>query len=118
MVRWLTDVIAKGFLKDSQLCADLFDAIDQISDIIFVCQVYANEYSRERMAPDDSKIAGDRVLKQIPPLYAIVLKFSYQTRKLVNDHGKIGTFFYAHLMNVAHRQTIRSDGGRGLWWRV
>lgn len=46
---------------------------------------------------DDSTAAGDRVLKQIPPLYATVLKFSYQTRKLVNDHGKIGKSISVHL---------------------
>ena len=57
---------------------------------MFVCQVYAKQYSKERVVMDDSTAAGDRVLKQIPPLYAIVLKFSYQTRKLVNDHGKVG----------------------------
>ena len=36
---------------------------------------------------DDHKVVGDRVLKQIPPLYATGLKFSYQTRKLVIEHG-------------------------------
>ena len=77
--------------------------MDQISDILFVCQVYAKQYSKERVVRDDSEVAGDRVLKQIPPLYAIVLKFSYQTRKLVIDHGKVGKSAYAHLLKATHR---------------
>ncbi len=52
---------------------------------------------------DDSKVAGDRVLKQIPPLYAIVLKFSYQTRRLVNDHGKVGKSIAVHFSQETHR---------------
>ena len=52
---------------------------------------------------DDSEVAGDRVLKQIPPLYAIVLRFAYQTRKLVIDHGKVGKSAFAHLPKATHR---------------
>ena len=83
-------LIVKGFLKDSQICASLFDAVDQISDSLFVCQVYARQYSKNKVLADDMQATGDQVLKQIPPLYASILKFSYQTRKLVNDHGKVG----------------------------
>ena len=64
--------------------------MDQISDTLFVCQVYARQYSKNKDLADDFQATGDRVLKQIPPLYASILKFSYQTRKLVNDHGKVG----------------------------
>lgn len=44
---------------------------------------------------EDSEAAVDRVLKQISPLHATVLKFSYQTRKLVGDHGKLGKILSA-----------------------
>ena len=44
---------------------------------------------KERLATDDSKNTRYEVLKQIPLLYAIILKFSYQTRNLV-AHGKFG----------------------------
>ena len=50
---------------------------------------------------DDLQATGDRVLKQIPPLYASILKFSYQTRKLVNDHGKVGK-----LLNFISREWL------------
>ncbi|KAM0805820.1 hypothetical protein BDR22DRAFT_187859 [Usnea florida] len=82
-------LIFTGFLKDYEICASLFDAVDQVSEILFVCQLYARQYSKNKDLADDLQATGDRVLEQIPPLYASILKFSYQTRKLVNDHGKV-----------------------------
>lgn len=45
---------------------------------------------------EDSEAAVDRVLKQISPLYVTVLKFSYQTRKILGDHGELGKILSAN----------------------
>ena len=68
----------------------MFDDVDQISDMLFVCQIYAQRYSRDRVVIEESEAAAGRILQQIPPMYATILKFSYQTRNLVSDHGKLG----------------------------
>lgn len=51
---------------------------------------------------EDSEAAVDRVLKQISPLYVTVLKLSYQTRKLLGDHGKLGKILSAKQLRVIH----------------
>ena len=35
-------MIFSGFFKDAAICAVLMDAVDQISDITFVCSVFEN----------------------------------------------------------------------------
>lgn len=67
----------------------LADAVDQISDILFVCEVYARRYLVKTTEYDGASALGNEVLIQIPPLYAVILKFSYHMRTLVN-HGKFG----------------------------
>jgi len=81
-------MIFTGFLSDAETCSFLTDAVDQISDIIFICNILEKRYlDTERLANSTPEIK-DRILAQIPPLYAAVLKFSYQSRKLFS-HGKL-----------------------------
>ena len=58
--------------------------------MLFEGQIYAERYFRTGAAEDDSEAAATRVLEKIPQLYATVMKFSYQARNLVNEHGKFG----------------------------
>ncbi|KAF2201436.1 hypothetical protein GQ43DRAFT_37744 [Delitschia confertaspora ATCC 74209] len=93
-------LIFTGFLKDSETCATLTDAVDQITEIILLCSILEKRYlEKEEHSQMISPPAAihkapialtiqDRVLSQIPPLYAAILKFSYQSRKLF-AHGKL-----------------------------
>lgn len=85
-------MIFTGFLKDAATCEFLTDAVDQITDIMFVCNVFEKRYLKTESVVDIAKAIKDRVLAQIPPLYAIVLKFSFQSRKLF-AHGKLTRSF-------------------------
>lgn len=81
-------MIFTGFLKDSASCEFFTDAVDQITDIMFICNVFEKRYLKTNGVVEIAKAIKDRVLAQIPPLYAAVLKFSYQSRKLF-AHGKL-----------------------------
>jgi hypothetical protein len=83
----------QGFLKDFDTCQFMTDAVDQISDIIFICEIYGKRQVKQLPGFSQAKLLGDKILEKIPPLFAIVLQFSYETRKLVLGHGKIGTCF-------------------------
>ena len=81
-------MIFTGFLKDAATCEFLTDAVDQITDIMFICSVFEKRYLKNNKVIDAVKAIGDRILGRIPPLYAAVLKFSYASRKLFS-HGKL-----------------------------
>jgi hypothetical protein len=85
-------MIFTGFLKDAATCEFLTDAVDQISDILFICNIFEIRYSKTNGMLDTATGIKDRVLAKIPPLYAAVLKFSYQSRKLF-AHGKLTRSF-------------------------
>ena len=81
-------MIFTGFLNDAATCEFLTDAVDQISDILFICNVFEVRYTKTNGVLDTASAIKDRILAKIPPLYAAVLKFSYQSRKLFK-HGKL-----------------------------
>lgn len=77
-----------GFLKDVETCQLLVDAVDQVSDILFVCEIYALRYSRKGVMVETAGNTAAKVLGQIPAIYATVLKFSYETRRLLAGSNK------------------------------
>jgi hypothetical protein len=80
-------IVSQGITDDAAICEFVTNAVDKISDIMFTCDIYSRRYLKQGTTlPDEIR---DKVLEQIPPLYAVVLKFSYQTRKLVG-HSKFG----------------------------
>ncbi|KAI9733140.1 MAG: hypothetical protein M1834_003687 [Cirrosporium novae-zelandiae] len=88
-------MIFKVFLCDSETCSFLTGAVDKITDVMFVCEAYARRYLKGKSKIEASTIAGNKVLMQIPSVYADILKFSYQTRKLLS-HSKIGRSFTSY----------------------
>lgn len=107
-----------GFLKDSQVCASLFDSVDHFSDITFVRQVYVKKYSKEKVAMDGSKFAEDRVLKQTPPLYGTVLNFPIGLGSLYLITENSVSQRCSLLEGDSPYLTIRSDIDRSIWRRV
>jgi hypothetical protein len=84
-------ILATGIFKDFDACRFVVDSIDQVSEVIFVCDIYARrQLQRIPIFTQQTQLLADRILKKIPPLLALVLKFAYETRKLVLDHGRIG----------------------------
>jgi hypothetical protein len=82
-------MIFTGFLKDAETCELLADAVDQVSDIMFTCAVYAQRYLGRGVMVHAAGNAAKKVLEQIPTVYATVLEFSYETRRLLSSN-KLG----------------------------
>lgn len=68
------------FLIHKEACEFLSGAVDRISYAIFICEVCAKRYLGKASASD--VVTG--VVKRIPGVYAAVLQFSYETKKLVS----------------------------------
>jgi hypothetical protein len=81
-------MIFTGFLEGATSCEFLTDAVHQITDIIFICSVFEKRYLTTENKMDTAIAMKDRILAQIPPLYAEILKFQFQSRKLFK-HGKL-----------------------------
>ncbi|RYP70657.1 hypothetical protein DL769_004903 [Monosporascus sp. CRB-8-3] len=80
-----------GFLKDFETCQLLADQIDTMSDIVFICEVYAKrQVKRVAAMTNQVEILADKILQKIPELLSLVLKFAYHARKLVLDHTRLG----------------------------
>jgi hypothetical protein len=87
-------VVASGITQDFDTCQFLVDAIDQISEILILCEVYAKRQLRQLgQLIHESELLGDKVLEKIPPLLALVLRFSHVTRRLAFDKGRFGRTF-------------------------
>ncbi|KAK4033823.1 hypothetical protein C8A01DRAFT_49666 [Parachaetomium inaequale] len=87
-------LVASGVSQDFDSCQFLVDAVDQMSDILLVCEVYAKRQLFQ--LPDlsgESCLMADKVLEKIPPLLALVLRFAYETRRLVIDKGRFKRVF-------------------------
>jgi hypothetical protein len=79
-------VVASGITQDFDACQFLVDAVDQISEILLLCEVYAKRQLRQLgQVTHESQVRGDKVLKKIPPLLALVLRFAHLTRRLALD---------------------------------
>lgn len=68
------------FLIHKEACEFLSGAVDSISYAIFICEVCAKRYLAK--ASGGELVAG--VVERIPGVYASVLQFSYETKKLVS----------------------------------
>lgn len=103
-------LLASAVSQDFDSCQFLIDAIDQISDIILVCEVYAKRqlYNLTNLT-DDSCLMADKVLEKIPPLLALVLKFAYETRRLVVDKGRFSRAFSILFGGAQELKDIFSD---------
>ncbi|KAB2570628.1 Ankyrin-1 [Lasiodiplodia theobromae] len=71
-------MLFKGFLIQKDTCEFLSSAVDRISYAMFICEVCARRYLDKDSASDLA--AG--VVQRIPGVYAVVLRFSYETNKL------------------------------------
>jgi len=92
---WATfRLVASGIAQDFETCQFLVDAVDQISEILLLCEVYAKRQLRQlRNLTHDSQLLADKTLEKIPPLLALVLRFSHVTRRLALDKGRFGRTF-------------------------
>jgi hypothetical protein len=87
-------LLASAVSQDFDSCQFLVDAIDQMSDILFVCEVYAKrQLPHITNSRDDSCLMADKVLEKIPPLLALVLRFAYETRELFVNKGRFSRAF-------------------------
>ncbi len=83
-------LIFAGFVKDFETCQFLADTIDTVSNIIFVCGIYARRQLKKLSAfTKQTKMLGDEILKRIPALLGLVLSFAYEARKLMLDQPPI-----------------------------
>ncbi|KAF4544367.1 Ankyrin domain protein [Lasiodiplodia theobromae] len=73
-------MIFSCFLIHKEACEFLSNAVDRISYAMFICEVCAKRYLAK--ASGGNLVAG--IVKRIPGVYAVVLQFSYQTKKLVS----------------------------------
>ena len=80
-------MIFTGFLIDQETCQLLIDSVNQVSDIIFFCEIYARRHLKQNSIIQAAGSIVSKVLEQIPPIYAAILRFSYETRRLVK-HNK------------------------------
>ncbi|RYP72983.1 hypothetical protein DL770_007863 [Monosporascus sp. CRB-9-2] len=84
-------ILFAGFLKDFETCQLLADQIDTMSDIVFICEVYAKrQVKRVAAMTNQVEILADKILQKIPELLSLVLLFAYHARKLVLDHTRLG----------------------------
>ncbi|RYP08536.1 hypothetical protein DL764_001867 [Monosporascus ibericus] len=84
-------ILFAGFLKDFETCQLLADQIDAMSDIVFICDVYAKrQVKRVAAITNQVEIIADKILQKIPELLSLVLMFAYHARKLVLDHTRLG----------------------------
>ncbi|RYP47735.1 hypothetical protein DL768_006271 [Monosporascus sp. mg162] len=84
-------ILFAGFLKDFETCQLLADQIDTMSDIVFICEVYAKrQVKRVAVLTNQVEILADKILQKIPELLSLVLMFAYHARKLVLDHTRLG----------------------------
>lgn len=84
-------MVFSGFLKDFKTCTFLVNAVDIMSDIIFICNIYAKRQLKKLpVSTDVVQMLADKILEKIPALLALVLKFAYETRKLVVDRPSLG----------------------------
>lgn len=79
----------QGLLADKDTCEFLSAAVDQISGAIIVCEVYAQRYLGQDALVDQFAHKSRAVLDQIPELLAVILRFSYLTRKLFSHSSKV-----------------------------
>ncbi|RYP25263.1 hypothetical protein DL765_000144 [Monosporascus sp. GIB2] len=84
-------ILFAGFLKDFETCQLLADQIDTMSDIVFICEVYAKrQVKRVAAMANQVEMLADKILQKIPELLSLVLLFAYHARKLVLDHTRLG----------------------------
>ncbi|RYP18542.1 hypothetical protein DL767_009816 [Monosporascus sp. MG133] len=84
-------ILFAGFIKDFETCQLLADQIDTMSDVVFICEVYAKrQVKRVAAMTNQFEILADKILQKIPELLSLVLLFAYHARKLVLDHTRLG----------------------------
>lgn len=81
-------MIFQGFMVDQETCQLLVEAVDQVSDIMFFCEVYARQYTESNSVASAASSAAGKVLECIPSIYAAILRFSYEARQLVRSNNK------------------------------
>ncbi|KAF9641148.1 ankyrin domain protein [Lasiodiplodia theobromae] len=79
-------MLFKCFLIHKDACEFLSSAVDRISYAMFICEVCAKRY----LAKDSASDLAAGVIQRIPGVYAVVLRFSYETKKLVTAHPMKG----------------------------
>lgn len=66
-------------VNDLETCEFLAPACDDIAGAIFMCQVYEQQYIH--VTPDEQSDIAQKMVERIPPLYAIILEFSYEAMR-------------------------------------
>lgn len=87
-------LVASAISHDFRSCQFLVGAIDQMSDTLFVCEVFAErQLGQMPVSNGKSRLVVDEVLTRIPLLLALVLKFAYEARRLFVNKGRISRTF-------------------------
>ncbi|KAG0636269.1 hypothetical protein HOY80DRAFT_372781 [Tuber brumale] len=76
-------------VNDLETCEFLTSACDDIAGTIFMCEVYERRYVQ--VMHDEETDIAQKVVERIPPLYAIILEFSYEARRHLS-RGKFSRF--------------------------
>lgn len=61
----------------------LTDACEEIAGTLFVCEVYERRCKAVVVVGNSSDQVAQKVVDQIPPLYAIILELSYDAKKFL-----------------------------------
>ena len=84
-------------VNDLETCELLMSACDDITDTIFMCEVYERRYIQVRL--DEKGDIVQKVVERIPSLYAIILEFSYEARR----HLSRGKFCKRYISEIQPR---------------